>query len=57
MADPTLTPTVDGETTTFGAAGHWIAAHSSALEQLVDTVSLQQPAHRIAIDIAGVEAE
>jgi phospholipid/cholesterol/gamma-HCH transport system permease protein len=55
MANPTLTPTVDGETTTFGAAGHWIAAHSSALEQLVDTVSLQQPAHRIAIDIAGVE--
>ena len=55
MANPTLTPTAGGETTTFAAAGPWIAAHSSALEQLVDAVSLQQAAHRIVIDIAGVE--
>ena len=55
MANPTLTPIAGDEVTTFGAAGYWIAAHSSALEQLVDAVSLQQAAHRIAIDIAGVE--
>src|SRR3954462_10825232 len=54
MANPTLTATADGETTTFGAAGDWIAAHSSALEQLVDSASLQAK-HRIALDIAGVE--
>ncbi len=55
MANPTLTPTVGGKTTTFGAAGHWIAAHSSALEHLVDSASLQQATYRIVIDIAGVE--
>ena len=36
MANPTLTLIAGGETTTFAAAGPWIAAHSSALEQLVD---------------------
>src|SRR4051794_3472705 len=55
MAAPTLTPTADGETTTFGATGHWIAAHSSTLEQLVDPASLRRATHRIVIDIAGVE--
>jgi phospholipid/cholesterol/gamma-HCH transport system permease protein len=55
MANPTLTPTAGGETTTFAAAGLWIAAHSSALEQLVDSAPLQRSAHRIVIDIAGVE--
>ncbi len=55
MTNPTLTSTAGGETTTFGAAGYWIAAHSSALEQLVDAVSLQQAAHHTAIDISGVE--
>jgi len=55
MTNPTLTPTAGGETTTFAAAGPWIAAHSSALEQLVDSAPLQRSAHSIVIDIAGVE--
>lgn len=56
MANPSLTPTVGGETTTFAASGIWIAAHSSTLEQLIDSVALQKSTtHRIIIDLAGVE--
>ena len=54
MANPTFTLTAGGESTTFAAAGPWIAAHSSALERLVVSVSLQQT-HRIVIDLASVE--
>ena len=56
MANPTLVLTPGGDTTTFVAAGSWIAAHSNALERLVDSVSLQQkPTHRIVINIASIE--
>jgi len=55
MANPTLTAIAGGEPTTFSAAGPWIAVHSSALEQLVGSVSLQRATSRIVIDIAGVE--
>ena len=56
MADPTLIATTGDETTTFAAAGSWIAAHSSALEQLVDSVSLLRAStHRIVIDMARAE--
>ncbi len=56
MADPTLIATTGDETTTFAAAGSWIAAHSSALEQLVDSVSLLRAStHRIIIDMARAE--
>jgi phospholipid/cholesterol/gamma-HCH transport system permease protein len=56
MANPTLIATARDETTTFAAAGPWIAAHSSALEQLVDSVSLLRAStHRIIIDIARAE--
>ena len=56
MSHPTLVLTPGGELTTFVAAGPWIAAHSGALERLVDTVShQQQAAHHIVIDIASVE--
>ena len=55
MANPALTLTASGESTMFAAAGPWIAAHSSALEQLVDAVSLPRATHRIVIDIAGIE--
>ena len=56
MSHPTLTFTPGGELTTVVAAGPWIAAHSHALERLVDAVSLQQQAaHPLVIDIASVE--
>jgi phospholipid/cholesterol/gamma-HCH transport system permease protein len=55
MANPTLTLIAGGESTTVAAAGPWIAAHSSALEQLVVADSLKRATHRIVIDIAGVE--
>jgi phospholipid/cholesterol/gamma-HCH transport system permease protein len=56
VADPSLRLSTGGEPTTLAAAGPWIAAHSSELERLVDSVPLQQaPARRVTIDVAGVE--
>jgi phospholipid/cholesterol/gamma-HCH transport system permease protein len=56
MSQPTLTLAPGGEPTTLVAAGPWTAAHSRALERLVDAASLQrQVAHRIIIDVASVE--
>ena len=56
MANPTLTLTTGGESTTLVAAGPWTAAHTSALERLVDSISLQRRlAKHAIIDVAGVE--
>ena len=55
MINPALTLTSSSGSTTFAAAGPWIAAHSSVLEQLIDAVTPPQGTHRIVIDIAGVE--
>ena len=56
MSEPTLTLAPGGEPTTLVAAGPWTAAHSRALERLVDAASLQQRvAHGIILDVASVE--
>jgi phospholipid/cholesterol/gamma-HCH transport system permease protein len=56
VANPSLTLSGGAEATTLVAAGPWIAAHSSALERLVDSISHRPKATgRIAIDVAGVD--
>ena len=56
MDHPTLTLEAKGGPATFVAAGHWTAAHSSSLEQLVGSLpSAGTQGQRVAIDVAGIE--
>jgi phospholipid/cholesterol/gamma-HCH transport system permease protein len=56
VVSPSLALSAGEESTTIVAAGPWIAAHTSALERLVDSVAQKpRPPHRIVIDMAGVE--
>ena len=53
---PVLNFTVNNERLQFVAAGSWTAAHSEAIERLVNGVTQQMPAARsAALDLSGLE--
>ena len=55
-AAPVLDFTVNHERLQFVAAGSWTAAHSEAIERLVNGVTQQMPAARsAALDLSGLE--
>src|SRR5258708_38004736 len=54
--EPALDSTMSAERLEFTAAGSWTAAHSEALERLVDAAALQfANARSVAINMAGVQ--
>src|SRR3954471_6878486 len=54
--EPALDSTMSAERLVLIAAGSWTAAHSEALERLVDPAAVQfAGARSVAIDMAGVQ--